>query len=256
MAITVVQAASNNNFSSSNLDITVTLTSITAGNALIVWAQSGYGIQPTYVGSTATDGGSDTFTFLQQINDAANGQYGGLWFCNSSVGGFTTVTTKFSNFTSGDGFGTMTVYEVSGLAAGASDTGATNLVAGGSGSSATNGDTAGSFTPSQSGELVIGCFFNDSGGGTTWTAGTSPNVFTIPSGGSIQLGGGVNPHAIEYVIYNSTSAINPTVTLGGTGGYIAISWGFKPATGTASTFEDDSFVQFQPPAFDAIVSVW
>lgn len=230
MAITVVQAGSAANNTSTNSDVVVTLGApVTAGNALIVFAQSSYGSTPTYLGSTAIDGGLDAFTLLTQANDTTNLQFGGLWFCNSSAGGFTTVTVKFSGFAGGVGSGTMTVLEVSGLAASASDTGATHITAAG-GSSSTNGDTSGSFTTSQAGELIIAGFFNDNGAGTTWTAGTSPITFTIPSGGSTSLGG-ANPHAVQYGIQGAAGAINPAITLGAAGGYLAIGWGFKPAAG-------------------------
>lgn len=257
MAITVVQAGSTSNNNGSNLDLTVTLAVVTAGNALIIWAQSGnlLSTPPAYLGSTATDGGSDSFTLLAQSNDTVHTQYGGLWFCNSSVGGFTTVTVSFSTIASGFGFSTMTVYEVSGLAASASDTGTTNVVAAGAGSSATNGDTAGAFTVGQTGELIVGGFFNDNGSATTWTAGTSPIVFTIPSGASTSLGG-VNPHTLEYSVWAGSGSVNPTITLGTTDGYIAVGWGFKANVATALTLEDDSFKQFQPQPFDPIVSVW
>jgi hypothetical protein len=221
----VIQAASAANNSGSTLDVTATFgSSVGAGHSVIIFAQTGAS-SPTFTGSTATDGASDTFTLLAQVNDATNGQFGGMWVICSSAGGFTTATAKFS--TVAGAFSTMTAYEVSGLAASCSDTGATNVV--GTGSAATNGDTSGSFTASQTGELIVAGFFQDGGAtSTAWTAGTSPIAFTIPSGGNTSLGGN-NPHALEYAVWTGSGSVNPTITLGTTGSYLAIGWGFKHA---------------------------
>lgn len=233
MAVVVVQAASVANNTIATNDITASFSlNVTAGNAIISWAQSaGGGSPPAYVGSTMTDLGLDAFTFLGPANDGVNDQYGGLWFCNSSAGGFKDVTFKDGTTLGVGAFSTMTVFEVSGLAANASDTGASNLVAAGAGSSATNGDTSGSFSVSQTGELIVAGFFTDtSGTAQSWTAGTSPIAFTIPTNGSTSLGGS-NPHVMEYAVWTGSGPVNPTITLPTTDGYIAIGWGFKAVGG-------------------------
>jgi hypothetical protein len=183
------------------------------------------------------DGGGDAFILLTPVSDTASDQYGGLWFANISVGGFTTITFKISTLVA-SGFSTFIVLEVSGLSASASDTGTSSVT--NPGSAATNGDSTGSFTLSQTGELVIGCFFEDtSASALSWTAGTSPIAFTIPVNGSTSLGGS-NPHAVEYAVWSGSGAINPAITLGNAAGYIAIGWGFKAASAAAFGFEESS----------------
>ena len=234
--IQVVQAASNHNWTSSNLDVTCTFASnVTAGNAIIVYADSSDGASaPTYTNAMGTDGGSpaDSFTLLGQVNDTntSEEQYGGLWYTTGSAGGFKTVTIKFSTISGLTGYSRIVAFEVSGLASNGADVGNTNIVHGTGGSSSNNGDTSGQFSTNNNGELIVAAFGDIYDGGT-WTAGTSPLTFTIPANGQDSTA----IVAMEYAIQTTKGSITPAITNNTTDGYIAMGWSFKAAGGNAYT---------------------
>jgi hypothetical protein len=57
----------------------------------------------------------------------------------------------------------------------------------------------------------------------TFTAGTSPLTFTIPTNGQQSS----IPTACEYATESSITSLNPAITTSSTNGYIAIGEGFK-----------------------------
>jgi hypothetical protein len=233
MGISVVQAANANNIGGSNNNIIATFgANITPRNAVIVFAQTRYSSPLTFTGSIMLDGPGDSFTLLQQVNDASNTKSGGFWFVNSSLGGSATITFNISSNPNGFGFTTMVALEVSGLSSNASDVGSVNAA---TGSASCN---TGSFSTSQVGDLIIGAFCNNNQTGL-WTAGTSPLAFTIPTNGNSGSGGGLAT-SIEYAVWSGVGSMNPSMSTTFSSAYMAIGWSFLAApqqgygaTGTA-----------------------
>lgn len=248
MAIVVVQAANagQGNVATTN-QTAVFGSNVTAGNAIIAAGTWAYNTTRTALSGDVTDAGSDTFTVLTQVNDTVNTQILALYYTPSSTGGFKNVTLNSAGMAGvfGVGFDGIVVLEVSGLGATSSDTGNTHDAHAG-GSLATNGDTAGSFTPTANGDLIIAVFDSESGGSlaSTWSAGTSPVAYTIPTNGQFNSAGQVI--AIEYAVQTTAVAVNPTITYSATDGYIAIGWSFKAPAGAAVWIPATPWPQLAP----------
>jgi hypothetical protein len=92
--------------------------------------------------------------------------------------------------------------------------------------------TAGSTTPAVTGELIIQQALNEWIGGYTANSG----VFTAGSQSNITWQLGIHddyvPVAVQYGVYGSTAAINPTMTESVTG-FVSQALFFKPGTGPA-----------------------
>jgi hypothetical protein len=170
--------------------------------------------------SDIADGDGDTFTFLRSLDNTVANQSSGLWYTLSSAGGHTDVT-----FNRADKFTGLIALEVSGLASSSvDDGGSTNNNS--AGSSAANGDVATSFSTTVDGDGIFAFFFDSKNNTTTYTAGTSPFNFTIPSNAQ----NSVYAMAVEWGVQTTHASIAAAITANTTNNFDAVVGAFKAAT--------------------------
>jgi hypothetical protein len=206
MAIAFVQVAQANSnsvaFSSNN----------TAGNLLVCAIASGGNV------TNVTDTAGNTWTKLEDTDDAGSPLYADLWYTADCLGGANTVSLS-GGF---GGFESIAVAEFSGIAA----------VSPADQSSGAQGDLAllqspdsGDVTPTEADELLVGVICNSVGKATTWT-NTFNEVAETTNGRNVSL---------AYLIVDSiaTWAAEGTLPEGGTTPWAALIGTFKAVAGSS-----------------------
>jgi fibronectin type 3 domain-containing protein len=186
---------------------TVTRTGVGAGNLLVIF-QRWYSGSNGLTVSSQSDSLGNTINTVAQAVTATGYRYGRVAYIQNASAGTHTISTTLSALPSNFECG---VAEFSGVAtAGALDGAATTKI-GSSGTSLVGNP----YTPSQTGDLIIG-YASQAGGAYTATGG-----FTIGAGMMMTYSSG------EYQVYASTSPIAGSFTSSGSGEWAVITAGFK-----------------------------
>jgi hypothetical protein len=190
----------------------------TAGNAIVVYGTWLASAAPTPAASNVTVAGS-TCSVLDSVTDGAD-TANALYLCTGVTTGTTTATL---NLTSDATMNAVTssanaaiIFEIHNTTVKDGSTHAANTA----GTTATNGEVCGSgFTTTHGSDLIIFAITDrQSFGSTTWTAGTSPISFTIPTNGQVSN----KLMAVEYGTQSSAGAITPAITANTTDNYDAV----------------------------------
>jgi hypothetical protein len=201
-----------------------------AGNAIVVAYQSTNA--DGCVSACVTDDQSNTYWMVNRTVDGTNGDNGQIWIATNVAAGARVITVHFS---AGGGLGAMgasaLALEVQGLALDPSQVIDVNV---GTAAATSTTASAGSFTPTVSGDFLLQCVFRDGGtigpvGATSFTKGSQANI-TWQFGG-VDL---PNGQAFQYGTYNSTSAINPTLTMAPTSAYVSVAAALKTQSGAGA----------------------
>ncbi len=89
---------------------------------------------------------------------------------------------------------------------------------------------AGSVTPTVSGDLFVMLAEQDSTGAvTSWAAGSQPNITWALAQNDVGFGSSIN-QMVQWGVYNSTAAFNPSATMSPSGQWNAVAVGFKAAS--------------------------
>lgn len=193
-----------------------------ASNLLVVVILS---TEPTAGAWGVTDNKSNTWTAGPTYTDTTNGNLISAFYCAGSTAGVNLLT--FTLTSSGTAQGVCALFsEWYNVATSAALDGSNHN----NGTSASW--TAGSITPTVSGDLLLS-FAEQVTAADPWN-----QTITAMTGGTWsllqaqrQLG-----YASQFEVYNSTTAINPTITAGASTGFIALCMAFKSAAaGTAPT---------------------
>lgn len=176
---------------------------------------------------TVADDLGNSFTLGTSTYDSTNGQGASIYYLPNTTAGARIIKITHSDanlLTYISAVGT----EFSNIATSSSADGSS----GNNGSSATT--TAGSFTPSVSGDMVYQFSARDTtlGNAGTFTAGTAAqNPNTSWQLLSADLNDGT---AAQWTLYNSTSAINPTLGMTNSGGFNSVAMAFKTSSSAGS----------------------
>jgi hypothetical protein len=212
LAVSVVQSAqATATDSGGNPAVTVTLgTATTAGNCLVVVADTGNATTNAKVSAVTLGGSAGNFGSLYENGTVTSTVVADFWADPSCAGGQTSVAVSTSGG-SGTGYCNVSVLEVSGLAAalaGLLDQDA------GSAASGTNWTSTATGATSQAGELwvgTVGCY--------------SHNTITGPSSPWVNLAQQDNTAQVSsmtgYQAVSSTGTAVYAGTLGSSGNYLA-----------------------------------
>lgn len=195
-----------------------------AGNAILVGVTHDDGSAAT---ESVSDDQSNTYTLVKRTHDTTKGQFGSVFEAHNITGGVLQVKVSFS-------VGTIAVLGTMDEFRNVATSSPVDVSSGNFGASTSM--TAGSMAPGTSGDLLWQVAFTDSTASlplTSFTVGSQSNITWQFLGTEKMWGTGV-----QYGVYNSTSAINPTYTIAATGGgnanFISIAVALKPASaGTA-----------------------
>lgn len=224
---TFVQAHSNDSNNSTPTDLTNTFSAgTTSGNGVVVYVFWSPSSSPTPATGDITDPSGDTFTFINNVYAPTDAAGSAMYLATTVTAGTTVLTFKCSTNTATlkcGGFEGMTAFEIHG---GSRLADGNNKTAGSpppTGSTSSNADVCASFTPATSGDLIVFGATDVISNSTTFTAGTSPLTFTVPTGGS-----STNLlSTMEYGTQTSAAAINPAFTGNSTNLYIGNCMGIK-----------------------------
>jgi hypothetical protein len=186
-----------------------------AGNTLIAIIQgSNSGLAS---GSfVVTDDQSNTWTFAAAVNDATNTWGCAIYYASNVLAATRTITIQ-NNLGSDFVRPQVSVREYQNV--GALDTSSTHI-----GSSASA--TAGSLTPTVTGDLLLQFVCRPATvtlATSSWTAGSQANITWALDSADLRDG-----NAVQWGVYTSTSAINPTCTMGDSSAFLSIALAFKP----------------------------
>ena len=186
---------------------------------------------------TVTDDKGGTWTQGPTAHDSANARLLQLWY-SAAVTGARRVTVNFN--------GAFKLY-LSGIVAEFYNTSC--VADGGSGNTGTGTNIqAGSFSPSTTGDLVVQYGINDTDDTvSSFTAGSQGNISwdlmsaDVVQGNSSSYGNNgltvldsyENAAAVQWGVYNSTSALNPQMTQSGgsANGYVSVALALKSSGG-------------------------
>lgn len=169
-----------------------------SGNAILV----GFSYDPGFSLPTVTDDKSDTYTLVKNYNDSANGENLLLFLALNVTAGAQNVTINIGTGTGGPYINSW-LAEFYNIAT----SGAVDCTSAGNHANSTT-VTAGSCSPPTSGDLVVQYYWNDYTVATTAvTAGSQTNITWQLLAADYDTGIGV-----QWGVYNSTSALNPTMT--------------------------------------------
>jgi hypothetical protein len=159
-------------------------------------------------------GGSNAYALAKNVQDQAHGQQVSIYVAQDIKAGTRRITVSFSG--GGSNYTVVKATEIAGISATAAVDKTSGAVVGGS------SIAAGSLTPAQSGDFIYQAAFQDSlntpavaGQGpanVSFTAGTSPSQWSFMPGGVNSADG----TAIQYLVYGSANAIDPTFNDSGT----------------------------------------
>jgi hypothetical protein len=189
-----------------------------AGNTLIVFISVGLSTISS-TSFTITDDKANTWNFGVVKTDATNG-WGIIAYYASNIAAGTQVLTIKNNTGADISRHQISYMEI--VNAGALDGSASNL-----GSSATI--TAGSITPTQSGDVFVQFSVRPitvSVSTASFTAGTQANIPWALTAADLRDG-----NATQMGVYNSTAALNPTMTMGDSSAFLSLALAFKSSAG-------------------------
>ena len=203
-----VQAATNDKNSAGAADIAATFGSGTAsGNGVAVyvfWSESGTTVPAT---GDISDSSSDTFTYVNKCYLTGGGACA-MYLATTVTAGTTAITFKCSTNTgtlSCNGYEGIVIMEIHGGSRVSDGSAGLNDHAG---STSTNGDPCAAVTTATDGDLILFGATDYYSNSTTFTAGTSPLVGTVPTGGrSANL-----LATMEYGTQATHGSITPTFT--------------------------------------------
>lgn len=183
-----------------------------AGNTIIVGATSANGDT-----LTVSDDKSDSYNLAVSEADANNfGHLNYLFYASGITSGARQIEVHYST---GDPY-------VNAWAMECTNVGALDKTSGNYGTGTTV--TAGSITPTATGDLLVQWSVNNSvtpnSAVTSWTVGSQSNITW-----QFAAADDADATAAQWGVYNSTAAINPTMTVG-TGGFASVAAAFLPAS--------------------------
>jgi hypothetical protein len=191
------------------------LNPVGSGNCVLVSVTHDNGSSAT---ESVTDDQGNTYVLLNRVNDTTRGQFASVFGCFNATAGALKITVTFSVATVAI-WGCSTEYcNVT--------TAAMVDVSSGNASSGTS-VTAGSITPTGNGDLLYQVMFNDGSGVpmTGFTVGSQSNITWALIAAEKVFG-----TAVQYGVYTSISAINPTFTIAPTSNWISIAVALKSAS--------------------------
>jgi hypothetical protein len=186
-----------------------------ANNRIIVWVTGSSGDA-----ITVTDSSGDTFSTDKNYTDSSNGQTMAI-FSAGSAAASANEWIKVSHSAS-DAWVMMGAMECT-------NTGAVDVTTGNHASG--NTVAAGSITPTAANDLIVMAGWNDytTGAQGSITAGSQSNIAW-----ALGAADRATTTYMQYGVYSSTSAINPTLSTTGTAGFVAAAVAYKAAAvGTA-----------------------
>lgn len=223
MTIAVIGTPQENSLLTAT-SIAVTLTGVTAGSTLAVFATCESGRSMTGIGTGGAAGCADSVNGsygaapVQNIPDTTDTQRVACWLLQNSASGNPVVTVTFdasANFTG------IWAAEVGGAATASADGSNGNWQA--TPTTTTDATTSGTITPSTQPGLIVSVCSNTNGTGAT-TAGTG---FTDHGTGWAQAG----PARFESKRYTTTSPIAGTYTAASNVDHVSLAMLFKEAGG-------------------------
>ena len=214
-----VQHVDINQFGQGGSNITsllIRLPNLTLANNCVVVSIANSG--PATV-SSVTDDKGNTYTIAKSETDG--GYLVSVYVAQGVTAGARLITVTFSGATD---FISAKVTEFAGIAT----SGAVDATSGNIANSTTI--TAGSITPTQTGDLLYQVGFQDTGvapAASSFTVGSQSNIAWafVPGGVSIWDGS-----YAQYGQYNSTSAIDPTLTVNTPQNYLSVALALKAAS--------------------------
>jgi hypothetical protein len=186
-----------------------------AGNAIIVGMRFDNSQTPTI---TVSDDKSNTYNIGNVSVDATNNNKFAIYYALNVAAGTRKINVLLSSSTAATQFAVeasefYNVAQVSALDGNAGTTGTSTTVA------------TGSVTPTTSGDLVYQIATQGTGSLVTYTVGSQPNITWSLLSADTQ-----KPFAVQYGVYNSTAAFNPTMTQSSIVNFETAAIFLKPAT--------------------------
>jgi hypothetical protein len=217
--VTLLQSASGpSDGTTSTTTYILRFPSLTSANNLLTFACNWSDAGNTITGSAADDKGNTWTGGTKQNNGSQSLQ---IFFTAGAAAGTSKVTVTLS--AGATSFQCGAVGEFNNIAT----SGALDVQSGNTGNSTT--PTCGSATPSQTGDLVLMYAIDTSGGFPSWTAGVQGNITW-----ALKVADVLEASAAQWGQYSSVAALNPTITKGATGAWVAACIFFKSASaGTA-----------------------
>lgn len=213
--------AENNTGTASNLNC-VFSSGTASGNGVsiyVFWATTAANAPAT---GDISDPSSDTFTFVTSKFDSTNSAAGAMHLATTVTAGTTTLTFNCLARTATlhcNGFQGFVAFEVHGGSRVSDGSNSVNAA----GSTTANADVCTSITTGTSGDLIVFGATDTVSNTTTFSAGTSPLSFTVPTNGST-----TNKLAtMEYGTQSSAGSINPAFTGSTTNTYVGVCMGIK-----------------------------
>jgi hypothetical protein len=208
---TFVQSCTNDGGKvSTQTNLTCTFSAgTTAGDGVLVFVFNGTsGSTPVPATGDVSDASSDTFTYVNNMYSSLDTANAAMYLTTTATAGTTVVTynclARTSTLKCG-GFEGIVAFELKGgqrLSDGSATINSTT------GTTAANGDVCTSFTTLQNGDFIAFGATDITNNTTTFTAGTSPLTFTVPSNAT-------SPNLLaemEYGYQSTAGAINPAFT--------------------------------------------
>lgn len=186
-----------------------------ASNCIVVFAQSG---DLSGWNFSVSDDQTNTYTMVTNRLDAGNGQRAFVFVAPNIRAGARNIRLK--NLTpTGLPWISGYICEISGIAA----TSPVDVHTGNNGTSATL--TAGSFTPTVTDDVILQFAVKDSGTGpTNYAHGSQSNI-----GWSLLTADDQDAQVVQWGIYHSTAALNPSITASLSHSFISIAVALKTA---------------------------
>jgi hypothetical protein len=196
-----------------------------SGNALIVAFQGhpDRGTSCTFATSDITDDGSNSYAAGPTANQVTDNQFAFIFIAANIAAGTQVISVKDTSCgPTVTGLFSAQVIEVAHI-----DTSSPLDASSSNTANTATSVTAGSMTPTLSGDFLFQVVFRSGGSqvATSFTAGSQPNITWALNTGDILVG-----QATQIGVYNSTSAINPTMTMAGSADYLSLAIALKPSS--------------------------